>query len=226
MGVTEDDVYRADVWRGLPPAAHPTPIGVDPLPPHRWWRGHREIHTGDQLPLPPAAADRDDLVRVVEIHAVDSRGRPENLRRERDGELLLQHREESHTLFGLAVGIDDGFVDQRVKVPQTDAPAAPQTRSFRMSLCHTTGDRSEAAGRRDRRLTTRSPFSFSSSLPSASSGLQRLPRGPRPITCHDDAGAVGRWSRRVSPQPPSVRDDGDAVGERPYRLTPYQETHA
>jgi hypothetical protein len=37
---------------------------------------------------------------------------PENARRERDRQPLLQHREQSDALFGLAAGVDDGFFNE------------------------------------------------------------------------------------------------------------------
>jgi len=61
-----------------------------------------------------ATADRHDLLRIIEIDAFDTDRLAEHLRAERTRQVLLQHAEKSHALFGFAVGIDDRFLDERL----------------------------------------------------------------------------------------------------------------
>ena len=62
--------------------------------------------------MPAASTHRDDLVRIIEVDAFDPDGRAENRGRKWAGQVLFEHREESDVLFGLAIGIDDGFFNQ------------------------------------------------------------------------------------------------------------------
>ena len=71
------------------------------------------MEDGNQLSLPSVATDGHDLLGIVEIDVFDTDGSPEDLRRKRAGEVLLQHREESHALFGIAIRVYDGFFHQR-----------------------------------------------------------------------------------------------------------------
>lgn len=49
---------------------------------------------GSQLPMTLATADRDDLVRVIQINAFDGHRVAEDLRREGTGQVLLQHAQK------------------------------------------------------------------------------------------------------------------------------------
>jgi hypothetical protein len=62
--------------------------------------------------MPAATTDGDNLFSVVEIDTIDLNGHSQDLRHERDCEVLLQHGEKSDALFGLAVGIHDGFFNE------------------------------------------------------------------------------------------------------------------
>lgn len=86
----------------------------------------------DQLSLAPAATQGHDLIGVVEIHAYHRDGRPENLGKKGDGEVLLQHGEESHALFGLAICVDNRFFNQGLALTRSEpTPRAPLRRAFR-----------------------------------------------------------------------------------------------
>jgi hypothetical protein len=61
-----------------------------------------------------ATADRDDLVRVIQINAFDGHGVAEHCGREGAGQVLLEHAQKPDALFRFAVRIDDGFLDQCV----------------------------------------------------------------------------------------------------------------
>jgi hypothetical protein len=65
------------------------------------------------LLIPPT--DRHNFVRVIQIHAFDSDRSPENLRRKGDCQMFFEHREESDSLFGLTVRVDDGFFHEFVE---------------------------------------------------------------------------------------------------------------
>lgn len=63
-----------------------------------------------------ATADRDDLVRVIQINAFDGHRVAEDLRRE-DRPGAPAACTETDALFRFAVRIDDGFLDQRLELP-------------------------------------------------------------------------------------------------------------
>jgi hypothetical protein len=60
---------------------------------------------------------------VVEVYALDGHRSTEERRLERHLEVILDHRKQPNGLLGLAVGIDDRFLDQLVE------PAPTQLRS-------------------------------------------------------------------------------------------------
>jgi len=62
--------------------------------------------------MPAATTDGDNLFSVIEIDTIDLNGYPEDFCHKWDCEVLLQHREKSDALFGLAVGIDDRFFNE------------------------------------------------------------------------------------------------------------------
>jgi hypothetical protein len=49
--------------------------------------------------LPSTTTDRDDFLSVVKVDTVDANGDTKNLGDEWDSEVLLQHGEETDTLF-------------------------------------------------------------------------------------------------------------------------------
>jgi hypothetical protein len=71
-----------------------------------------------------ATADRDDLVRVIQINAFDGHRVAEDLRRERADQVLLEHAQETDALFRFAVRIDDGFLDQRLELRFAQSPSS------------------------------------------------------------------------------------------------------
>ena len=68
-----------------------------------------------------ATADRDDLVRVIEIDTIDPNGHSQDVGHKWDVQVLLQHGEESDALLGLAVGIDDRFFNEGLELMLGDA---------------------------------------------------------------------------------------------------------
>lgn len=63
-----------------------------------------------------AAADRDDLFRIIPIDAFNPyRVAAQYLSREGTGEVRLQHTQKPHPLFRFAVRIDNRFLDERLE---------------------------------------------------------------------------------------------------------------
>lgn len=101
-----------------------------------------------------ATADRDDLVRVIQINAFDGHRVAEDLRREGAGQVLLEHAQKTDTLFRFAVRIDDGFLDQRLDL--RFAQSSSSRHVFSWWLCGGTG-LSEGLGPGLRRELTDQP---------------------------------------------------------------------
>jgi hypothetical protein len=59
----------------------------NPFPADRRRRREREIQNRDELSRAPATADRDDLLGVIQIDALDSSGCPENLATQQPADL-------------------------------------------------------------------------------------------------------------------------------------------
>jgi hypothetical protein len=68
------------------------------------------------LSFPAATTPDDDFVGVVESDTIDANGDTEDLGHERNREVLLQHRQEGDTLFRVAVGINNRFFNQSLKL--------------------------------------------------------------------------------------------------------------
>src|SRR5262245_44997763 len=90
-------------------------ICFNPFPTYWRWRWQRKIKNRDRLPLSPAATDRDDLIAVVYIHSLNACRRSENLRHEWASQIHLNHRQQSDSLLGLAVGVDDRLFNECVE---------------------------------------------------------------------------------------------------------------
>lgn len=75
----------------------------------------RQLGDGDGPPRAAAPADRVDLVGVGQAHALNGHCAPEDLRPEREGEIVFDDREEPDGLLRFAVGVDDGLLDAAVR---------------------------------------------------------------------------------------------------------------
>lgn len=79
-------------------------------------RRRRQPEVEDRHPLsdPFPPADRHDFVSIGEIDAFDGHWHTEDLGLEGKREIVVQHREEGRTLFGLSIGIDDRLLDELI----------------------------------------------------------------------------------------------------------------
>ena len=62
-----------------------------------------------------ATADRHDLLRIIEIDALDTDRLTEHMRAERTRQVLLEHAEKSDASFRFSVGIDNRFFGERLE---------------------------------------------------------------------------------------------------------------
>ena len=62
-----------------------------------------------------ATTYNDDLVVLIQIHTFDLNGLAQDLGGKRAGEMLLEHCQERHALFGLAVRVDERFFDECIE---------------------------------------------------------------------------------------------------------------
>lgn len=76
------------------------------------------------MALSSEATDGDDVLGVVEIEAFDLDRPPQYLGRKGEREVLLQHREEADSLFGLVVRVDDGVFHQRLELTRGESRPA------------------------------------------------------------------------------------------------------
>jgi hypothetical protein len=117
---------------GLPAAASPVSVRLDPFPAVGRGRGQRKVENRDRLPLPTPTTNRDDLVSVIEVDTFDADGDAKDCGDEGDGEVLLQHCQEADALFRIAVGIDDRFFNERPK----STPGQPLAGAWAPLLIH------------------------------------------------------------------------------------------
>jgi hypothetical protein len=75
----------------------------------------RQVQNSDVLPDRPPGAACDHASVVGQIDTDHAHLDAENSRGERQGKVLLDHREDAGELFILAVGVDGGLFDQRLQ---------------------------------------------------------------------------------------------------------------
>ena len=92
--------------------AGPSSVGVDPLG-SLWCRTRqRKIHNRHSLPGMAAAADRGNRVSAGDVDPLDGHLDTKHLRREGQGEMFLEHREEANGLLGFVVAVNRRLLDQ------------------------------------------------------------------------------------------------------------------
>src|SRR5437867_7702526 len=69
------------------------------------------------------ATDSDDLLGLVEVDPLNSHSHAEHVRLKRQGEALLEHGQESDTLLGVVVGVDDRLCNQLFQASPTRRPS-------------------------------------------------------------------------------------------------------
>ncbi len=69
-----------------------------------------------------AAADRHDLLRIVEIDPLDPDGLAEHLRAKGTRQMFLEHAEKTDALFRIAIRINNGFLNEGLKPPFAEPP--------------------------------------------------------------------------------------------------------
>ena len=67
------------------------------------------------MPLVTASADRHKLVRGIQTYAFDPQRGPQDLRLKGNRQVLLDHAQQADQLFGFAVRVDDGFLDELIQ---------------------------------------------------------------------------------------------------------------
>src|SRR5436309_15279140 len=85
------------------------------------------------------ATDSDDLLGIIEVDLLDGHSHAEDLRLKRQREALLEHRQESDALLGVAVGVDDGLCNQLFQASPARRPSptpCPRPFSLRSLVRH------------------------------------------------------------------------------------------
>src|ERR1017187_142379 len=122
--------------RGIPrrsrESSPPMPIRRDPLGSLRRRRRQRQIQNRDLLAFGAPFTYRDNLVRIGHINPFDRDLRAQNLRREGRRQVVLHHRVKPNRLFGIAVGIGGGFLNQLIQ----PHPAEPRRSATRTAHVH------------------------------------------------------------------------------------------
>ena len=78
-----------------------------------------------------------DLVGGIQIYAFDTNGLSQDLSGERTGEMLLQHGQERHALFGLAIRIDERFFDELIETGFREWAGHDAVLRLGRAACHT-----------------------------------------------------------------------------------------
>jgi len=106
-------------------STYPPTVRFDPLGPERARVGKRKLEDRDRLPKATAATDCHNLT-VNLVDSLDLGRSAQDLDLEGHGEAVLEHGEETDTLFVVAVGIDNRFRDQRLEFGGARRPPPPR----------------------------------------------------------------------------------------------------
>ena len=95
--------------------AVPATVCLDPFRALGCGRWQWQIEDRDRLSQPVSVTDRRDLVVVGQLHAGDGDRDTEQRGLERNGEVVLEHREQAGDLLVLVVAVDGRLLDQFVE---------------------------------------------------------------------------------------------------------------
>src|SRR5206468_9902693 len=119
------------------------------------WRSRkRQLEDGDPLPCVAAATDGDNLAGPSEIDGLDHDVNSENACRERQLEVLLEHREEPRALLRLAESIHRRPRDEFVELGPAPAAASGSCPLLALGSRHRNWEVSQLAPARSNMLHT------------------------------------------------------------------------